>query len=245
MRSKTGDGSIVPAEHVGEQFRDVRAGRRDAAAQRDVAVEHVPRSTPAPPPCGTPTKPTAPPSRAMAIAVRIDCSVPTASITACAPWPPVSSRTAATASSPRSATTSVAPKRSADVGAGLVAAQRDDPLGAEALGGEHAAQADRAVADHGDGGARAHPGARARRGGRSTSRRTAPAARSSAVVAGPPGSSTRVPSAYGTRTASPWPPSEPGSPQKPPCGQEVCRPSRQKSQVPSDQTNGATTRSPG
>ena len=29
------------------------------------------------------------------------------------------------------------------------------------------------------------------------------------------------------------------------CAQEVCRPSRQNSQIPSDQANGATTRSPG
>ena len=40
-----------------------------------------------------------------------------------------------------------------DLLAGLVARHRDDALGAELGGGEHAAQADRAVADH-DGGAR-------------------------------------------------------------------------------------------
>jgi len=32
--------------------------------------------------------------------------------------------------------------------------------------------------------------------------------------------------------------------QNPPCRQEVCNPSRQKSQVPSDQANGTMTRSP-
>ena len=35
-----------------------------------------------------------------------------------------------------------------------------------------------------------------------------------------------------------------GAPQQPPWGQEVCRPSAQKSQVLSAQANGATTRSP-
>ena len=53
-----------------------------------------------------------------------------------------------------------------------------------------------------------------------------------------------MPSARGTRTASPCPPSIPLRAQKPPCSHAVCRPSRQKSQVPSDQANGATTRSP-
>ena len=37
---------------------------------------------------------------------------------------------------------------------------------------------------------------------------------------------------------------EPGLPQNPPWRQDVCSPSRQNSHVPSDQTNGATTRSP-
>ena len=32
--------------------------------------------------------------------------------------------------------------------------------------------------------------------------------------------------------------------QKPPCSHEVCRPSRQNWQVPSEKANGATTRSP-
>ena len=41
----------------------------------------------------------------------------------------------------------------AEVGAVRVAAHQDDPLGAEPLGGQHGAQADGAVADHGDRGA--------------------------------------------------------------------------------------------
>ena len=59
--------------------------------------------------CGTPTRPTAPPGRAMLIAVCIDCSVPTHSRIEWTPKPAVSSRTRPTASAPRSLTTSVAP----------------------------------------------------------------------------------------------------------------------------------------
>src|SRR6188472_3355622 len=61
---------------------------------------------------------------------------------------------------------------------------------------------------------------------------------------GPTGSATSVPSASGTRTASPWPPSSSVPPHQPPCRQDVCSPCAQNSQVPSDQANGATTRSP-
>ncbi len=51
------------------------------------------------------------------------------------------------------------PEELGDVRTGGVAAQRNDPLGAEALGGEDPAQADRAVADDGHGGALADAGA--------------------------------------------------------------------------------------
>ena len=44
--------------------------------------------------------------------------------------------------------------------------------------------------------------------------------------------------------ASAWAPPMPPAAQNPPWRQEVCRPSRQKSQVPSDQANGAMTKSP-
>ena len=54
---------------------------------------------------GTPTRPTAPPGRAISIAVCIDWSSPTHSRTEWTPSPPVSSRTRSTASSPRSLTT--------------------------------------------------------------------------------------------------------------------------------------------
>ena len=44
---------------------------------------------------------------------------------------------------------------------------------------------------------------------------------------------TRVASANGTRTASPWPPSMPPEAQKPPWTQLVVMPARQCGQVPS------------
>src|SRR5215211_2447332 len=55
---------------------------------------------------------------------------------------------------------------------------------------------------------------------------------------------TSVPSAWGTRTASPCPPSTPSQPYRPPWRHDVCSPSWQKAHVPSDQTNGVTTTSP-
>src|SRR5918992_922448 len=58
---------------------------------------------------GTPTRPTAPPGRAMLMAVSVDTPWPTHSSTEWAPKPPVSPRTRSTASSPLSLTTSVAP----------------------------------------------------------------------------------------------------------------------------------------
>src|SRR5260370_3523171 len=57
------------------------------------------------------------------------------------------------------------------------------------------------------------------------------------------GTTTRVPSAYGTRTASPWPPSL-GPPQRSPCTHELGKPSRQISHVPSDIQKVELTRSP-
>ena len=64
--------------------------------------------------------------------------------------PPVSSSTASMASSPRSSTMSVAPNSARHLLAVGVAAEGDDPLGAEPLGGQHGGQADGAVADDGD-----------------------------------------------------------------------------------------------
>ena len=66
------------------------------------------------------------------------------------------------------------------------------------------------------------------------------------AASGATGSLTRVPSASGTRIASACAPSSGCSSQKPACGwaQEVCSPSRQNSQLPSEMANGDTTRSP-
>ena len=82
----------------------------------------------------------------------------------------MSSRTRSTASSPRSLTTSVAPNSFAERDPVGVAAEEDDLLGAEPLGGDHAAQADGAVADDGHRLAGADPGGERPRGGRSPSR---------------------------------------------------------------------------
>ena len=97
--------------------------------------------------CGTPTRPTAPPTRTISIAVTVDSSCPTHSSTEWAPRPSVSSFTRSTASSPRSLTISVAPNSCGERDPVLVVAEHDDPLGAEPLRRDHAAQADGAVAD--------------------------------------------------------------------------------------------------
>ena len=99
--------------------------------------------------CGTPTRPTAPPGRAMPIPVRIASSRPTHSSTEWTPKPSVSSRTRCTASSAALAD---------DVGGAELTRERDpvgvpteddDLVGPEPPGRDHAAQADGPVADHG------------------------------------------------------------------------------------------------
>ncbi|MDF2805703.1 MAG: hypothetical protein K0S43_649 [Cellulosimicrobium sp.] len=56
---------------------------------------------------------------------------------------------------------------------------------------------------------------------------------------------TRVPSAWGIRTASAWAPPTPPVPKKCPLTQEVCIPSRQYTHVLSWMPNGQITKSPG
>ena len=118
-----------------------------------------------------------------------------------------------------------------------VAAQRDDPLGAEALGGEHAGEADRAVADDRDGLARLDSRADRRvvAGGHDVGEREQRAQHLVGVAGA--GHATSVPSASGTRTASPWPPS-PFIGKKPPFMHAVVMPCRQCGQVPSLKANG-------
>ena len=92
-----------------------------------------------------------------------------------------------------------------------VAAEHDDLLRAEAARGDHAAEADRAVAD--DRGDLAGPH-------RAATAAWWPVAMTSESVSSdgisasswPTGSATSVPSACGTRTASPWPPSTRSAP---------------------------------
>ena len=124
-----------------------------------------------------------------------------------------------------------------------VAAEQDDLLGAEPLGGDHAAQADGAVADDGDRPARADPGGERRVVAGPHHVREGEQRRHQRVVLA---DRQRDERAVGQRDAHRLALAavEPSRAQKPPCRQEVCRPSRQKTQVPSDQANGATTRSP-
>src|SRR4051794_41092400 len=60
----------------------------------------------------------------------------------------------------------------------------------------------------------------------------------------PTGRTNSVPSAYGIRSASDCPPSFSAKPKKPPRTQDVGSPSRQKTQVPSENANGITTTAP-
>ena len=194
--------------------------------------------------CGTPTRPTAPPGRAHAERrqhrlVEADALQHRVGAEPAGQLPDALDRLLAALLDDL-----VAPNSRPSAVRVAVAAEQDHPLGAEPLGGDHAAEPDRAVADHGHRLARPDPRRDAPRGGRSPSRRSASAATGSARRPRPPGRTTSVPSACGTRTASPWPPSTPGSPYRPPCRHEVCSPSRQKTQVPSDQRKGATTKSP-
>ena len=137
----------------------------------------------------------------------IDSWVPTASITECAPSPLVSVL---------DLLDTVVAALGDDVGGaelagqplpGFVPAHRDDPLGAELLGGQDGEQADCAVADDrdglagagfgGDGGEPA--GAEHVGGGQKVWAR--------GRRAGTSGVATRVPSASGTRIRSAWAPS--------------------------------------
>ena len=131
----------------------------------------------------------------------------------------------------------------AQVGAVLVVSHQHDPLGAEPPGGQHRAQPDRAVADHGHRRARADPGLH--RGvvpggehvGQGQQRR-----QQRLVL--PDGQLDQRARGLRHPHRLALPAVQPSPPHWPPWRQEVCRPSRQKSHVPSDHTNGATTRSP-
>ena len=91
-----------------------------------------------------------------------------------------------------------------------VMAEDDHALGPQPPGGQHGAEPDGAVADHDDGPARPHargeravvPGPHDVGQGREGRARARSSERSASSGIG-----TRVPSASGARTASPWPPS--------------------------------------
>ena len=134
----------------------------------------------------------------------IDSWVPTASMTECAPRPPVSSLTGDALLAALLDDVGRA-ELAGELLPGLVAGHGDDPLRAQLLRGEDREQADRAVTDHGDGlagpglgGDGAEPAGAEHVGGGQQAR--------DQVVGGTSGVATRVPSASGMRIRSAWAP---------------------------------------
>ena len=198
-------------EHVRQQLLDVGAGRRGAAADGDVVEERLDG-------VGTPRAAAGRRGRRRRRGGRcrapstVDCVVADALEHRVRAQAAGQLATRSTASSPRSLTMSVAPNSRAERDPVRVAAEEDDLLGAEPLA------------------------RRSRRRARRRRRRRPPRScpgrprRERGVVAGPhhvaegqerrhqrasspTGSTTSVPSACGTRTASPWPPSTPLRPE--------------------------------
>src|SRR3954471_16445947 len=186
----------------------------------------------------------APPGRAMPTAVAMAWSVPTHSRTECAPKPPVSSITRATASSPRSLTTSVPPNSFASV---IRSACRpmmmicSPPSRLAARTPQRPTAPSPTTATRLPGPTLAVTAAWWPVPITSDSVRSEGIRASSALT----GRTNSVPSAWGMRSASAWAPSmSPPLPKKLTWMQEVGSPSWQKAQVPSDEANGITTRSP-
>ena len=241
MRSKTLPGSTRAVEDVGQQFLDVGAGRSDAAGEGDVAEEH--RRSPAGTSgyCGAPTRLTVPPARTTPNAVSI------AGREADALQHGVGAVAAGQLAHLRDALLAAlgddvgGAELAAEVGAGLVPAHQDDLLGAEPLGRQHRAQPDRAVTDHRHrrprvdaGRDRAVVAGREHVGQASAATAAAPSPRRPAASPACPAPAAPAPPRPGRRRRR-------RAPSMPPCRHEVCRPSRQKSQVLSAHTNGATT----
>ena len=180
------------------------------------------------------------PGRAQPKACFIEPSVPTHSSTASAPTPSVSSLIALGALLAALGDDVGGPELPGDLLALLVARHRDHPLGAHLGGGQHAAQADGAVADHDDGVAGLHAGgdgavpAGREHVGEGEQRRAA------ATASGMPSVLTRLPSAWVTLAYSPCPPVV-----KPTLTHAEWTPARQFGQVLSQWQNGAITKSPG
>src|SRR4051794_28119429 len=80
----------------------------------------------------------------------MDSWVPTASITECAPKPPVSSLIRSIPSVPAFGHDVRGTELDRELLSGSVTAHRDDPLGAQLLRSEHPEQPDRAVTDDGN-----------------------------------------------------------------------------------------------
>src|SRR5947209_12738874 len=100
----------------------------------------------------------------------IDSCVPTASMTLCAPRPWVRSLILATPSSAAFGNDVGGTELAGQLLSLLVVGERDDPFGAQVLGGEHAEQADRAGTDGGGGVCRAARRRRRRRTSRCPAR---------------------------------------------------------------------------
>ena len=172
-RSNTRPGSILPSSTSGSSSSNVRADGSRTAGDRDVVEERSDTASGIDAACGTPTRPTAPPARAMLSAVTVDSSYPTHSSTECAPRPPVSSLHAFDRLVATLADDVRRPELARQRDAIRVTAEHDDLLGAEPAGGNHAAQTDRAVADDGHDLARADLRRTAPRGVPCPSRRRA------------------------------------------------------------------------
>jgi hypothetical protein len=160
---------------------------------------------------GTPTRPIAPPGRATSSAVTTACSRPTHSSTECAPRPPVSSRTRSTASSPRSRTTSVAPNSCPSATrSGLLPSRMicSPPSRFAAITPQRPTAPSPTTATESPGPTLAATAAWWPVPITSDSVSSDGMSASSS----PTGSATSVPSACGTRTASPWPPSTSSKP---------------------------------
>ena len=190
--------------------------------------------------------PTIEPGRAIANAVAIDWPVPTHSSAASTPIPSVISMTAWLASSPRSARMSVAPNSRASAWRAGFRLRAMIRLRAQPGGGKNSAESDRAVADHSDDIAGLDAGADCGVVAGAHDVGEASASERS-VSSGMPRAGNRERACI--REAGRAPP-RPGRhrrralPNEPPAAQFDGHPARQCGQVPSQNMNGAITRSP-
>ena len=237
---RPGPGSMVPASTSSSSSGMYLPGRRHARRPGRCSCWNI-RRTGSSTPCGTPTKPTVEPGRAISNAVCIDWSVPTHSSTASAPTP------AGELHDRRDALLvalgdDVRWRRTlrAIVLARLVPRHRDDRARRRAPRRPARRTARprrrRPRPPYRPGGRRPTP----RRASRSASRRRGSAPTGAARRPGTPSVFTRLPSAWVTRAYSAWPLAV-----KPRLTQPDWAPARQCGQVLSQWSNGTTTKSPG